>query len=70
MKHQLSEDARLQYEKERDKAGKKMHENIPLIQEDELKNADINRRINSLTLVDDKGENLSFSLTLHDGQNR
>ena len=68
MKHQLSEDARLQYEKERDKASKKMHENIPLIQEDELKNADINRRINSLTLVDDKGENLSFSLTLHDGK--
>lgn len=68
MKHQLSEDARLQYEKERDKASKKMHENIPLIQEDELKNADINRRINSLTLVDDKGENLAFSLTLHDGK--
>ncbi|EJR7281674.1 hypothetical protein HV201_23055 [Citrobacter freundii] len=68
MKHQLSEDARLQYEKERDKASKKMHENIPLIQEDELKNADINRRINSLTLVDDKGENLVFSLTLHDGK--
>ncbi|HHE8511399.1 TPA: YjeJ family protein, partial [Citrobacter freundii] len=67
-KHQLSEDARLQYEKERDKASKKMYENIPLIQEDELKNADINRRINSLTLVDDKGENLAFSLTLHDGK--
>lgn len=45
-----------------------MHENIPLIQEDELKDADINRRINSLMLVDDKGENLTFSLTLHDGQ--
>ncbi|HGH3393848.1 TPA: YjeJ family protein [Citrobacter freundii] len=68
MKHQLSEDARLQYEKERDKASKKMHENIPLIQEDELKNADINLRIDSLTLVDDKGENLAFSLTLHDGK--
>lgn len=68
MKQQLSEDARLQYEKERDKASKKMHENIPLIQEDELKNADINLRIDSLTLVDDKGENLAFSLTLHDGK--
>ncbi|QLR93909.1 hypothetical protein HV319_21885 [Citrobacter freundii] len=68
MKQQLSEDARLQYEKERDKASKKMHENIPLIQEDELRNADINRRIDSLTLVDDKGENLAFSLTLHDGK--
>lgn len=68
MKQQLSEDARLHYEKERDKASKKMHENIPLIQEDELKNADINLRIDSLTLVDDKGENLAFSLTLHDGK--
>lgn len=67
-KHQLSEDERVQYEKECEKASKKMHENIPLIQEDELKNADINRRINSLTLVDDKGENLAFSLTLHDGK--
>ena len=63
MKHQLSEDARLQYEKERDKASKKMHENIPLIQEDELKNEDINRRINSLTLVDDKGKLIIFSDT-------
>lgn len=67
-KHQLSEDERAQYEKECEKAGKKMHENIPLIQENELKNADINRRINSLMLVDDKGENLTFSLTLHDGK--
>ncbi|HCW0181374.1 TPA: hypothetical protein OW286_005752 [Citrobacter freundii] len=67
-KHQLSEDARLQYEKERDKASKKMHENIPLIQEDELRNADINFRINSLMLVNNKGENLTFSLTLHDGK--
>lgn len=67
-KHQLSEDARLQYEKERDKASKKMHENIPLIQEDELRNADINLRINSLMLVNNKGENLTFSLTLHDGK--
>ncbi|MGS0637012.1 YjeJ family protein [Citrobacter sp. VF227] len=67
-KHQLSEDARLQYEKERDKASKKMHENIPLIQEDELRNADINFRINSLMLVNNKGEYLTFSLTLHDGK--
>ena len=58
----------MQYEKTCDKASKKMHENIPSIQEDELRNADINRRINSLMLVDDKGENLTFSLTLHDGQ--
>ncbi|WP_284884941.1 YjeJ family protein [Citrobacter portucalensis] len=65
---QLNKDERMQYEKACDKASKKMHENIPSIQGDELKNADINRRINSLMLVDDKGENLTFSLTLHDGQ--
>lgn len=70
VKHQLSEDEHAQYEKECDKVSKKMHENIPLIQEDELKNADINRRVNSLMLMDDKGENLTFSLTLHDGQTR
>ena len=70
VKHQLSEEEHAQYEKECDKVSKKMHGNIPLIQEDELKNADINRRINSLMLVDDKGENLTFSLTLHDGQTR
>lgn len=67
-KHQLNEGARLQYEKARDKASQKMHENIPLIQESELKNADINRRVNSLTLVSDEGENLMLSLTLHNGQ--
>lgn len=67
-KHQLSADEQAHYEEECDKASKKMHENIPLIQEDELKNADINRRINSLMLVDDKGENLTFSLALHDGK--
>ncbi len=67
-KHQPGEDERVRYEKECEKVSKKMLENIPLIQEDELKNADINRRINSLMLVDDKGENLAFSLTLHDGK--
>lgn len=41
---------------------------MPLIQEDELKNADINRRINSLVLVSDEGENLTLSLTLHNGR--
>lgn len=67
-KQQLGAEDRVQYEKALDKASKKMHENIPSIQEDELRNADINRRINSLVLADDKGENLVFSLTLHDGE--
>ena len=53
-KHKLDAAARLQYEQARDKVIKKMAENIPEILVDELKNADINRRVN-------------FVLTLHDG---
>ncbi|EEX1780670.1 hypothetical protein DFZ16_26080, partial [Escherichia coli] len=45
-KHKLDAEARLQYEQARDKAMKKMAENIPEIQIEELKNADINRRVN------------------------
>lgn len=44
-----------------------MAENIPEILVDELKNADINRRVNTLELTDNQGENLTFVLTLHDG---
>lgn len=44
-----------------------MAENIPQIQIEELKNADINRRVNTLALTDNQGENLTFLLTLHDG---
>lgn len=66
-KHKLDAAARLQYEQARDKVIKKMAENIPEILVDELKNADINRRVNTLELTDDQGENLTFVLTLHDG---
>ncbi|EOT8867053.1 YjeJ family protein, partial [Escherichia coli] len=66
-KHKLDAEARLQYEQARDKAMKKMAENIPEIQIEELKNADINRRVNTLELTDNQGENLTFVLTLHDG---
>ncbi|QGY10331.1 hypothetical protein F6P96_06690 [Escherichia coli] len=45
-----------------DKVIKKMAENIPEILVDELKNADINRRVNTLELTDNQGENLTFSL--------
>nr|WP_274540358.1 YjeJ family protein [Escherichia coli] len=44
-KHKLDAAARLQYEQARDKVIKKMAENIPEILVDELKNADINRRV-------------------------
>ncbi|BEC25066.1 hypothetical protein VEE50_38670 [Escherichia coli] len=47
-KHKLDAAARLQYEQARDKVIKKMAENIPEILVDELKNADINRRVNTL----------------------
>lgn len=66
-KHKLDAAARLQYEQARDKVIKKMAENIPEILVDELKNADINRRVNTLELTDNQGENLTFILTLHDG---
>ncbi|HFE3097850.1 TPA: YjeJ family protein, partial [Escherichia coli] len=66
-KHKLDAAARLQYEQARDKVIKKMAENIPEILVDELKNADINRRVNTLELTDDQGEILNFALTLHDG---
>lgn len=66
-KHKLDAAARLQYEQARDKVIKKMAENIPEILVDELKNADINRRVNTLELTDNQGENLTFVLTLHDG---
>ena len=66
-KHKLDAAARLQYEQARDKVIKKMAENIPEILVDELKNADINRRVNTLELNDNQGENLTFVLTLHDG---
>ncbi|HBB9562561.1 TPA: YjeJ family protein [Escherichia coli] len=66
-KHKLDAAARLQYEQARDNVIKKMAENIPEILVDELKNADINRRVNTLELTDNQGENLTFVLTLHDG---
>ncbi|ENT6990121.1 YjeJ family protein, partial [Escherichia coli] len=57
-KHKLDAAAHLQYEQARDKVIKKMAENIPEILVDELKNADINRRVNTLELTDNQGENL------------
>lgn len=66
-KQQSGAEERQQYEKMRDKISKKMLENIPSILEDELKNADINRRVNELSFTDNQSENLIFSLTLHDG---
>ncbi len=65
-KHKLDAAARLQYEQARDKVIR-MAENIPEILVDELKNADINRRVNTLELTDNQGENITFVLTLHDG---
>ncbi|MGC6746199.1 YjeJ family protein [Escherichia coli] len=38
------------------KSLRKMAENIPEILVDELKNADINRRVNTLELTDNQGE--------------
>ncbi len=67
LQYEQARDKGLQYEQARDKVIKKMAENIPEILVDELKNADINRRVNTLELTDDQGEILNFALTLHDG---
>lgn len=68
LKQQLHANDRQHYEKGRDKASKKMLENIPQIAEDELRKADIQRRVIAVELTDDSGENLTVSFTLHDGE--
>lgn len=44
-----------------------MHENIPAIAREELENADINQRVESLALSDNSEDVLTFSLNLHNG---
>lgn len=64
---QLSADARQLYEKARDKASKKMLENTPAIVEEELRKADVQRRVVSVALTRSDDADLLFTLTLHDG---
>lgn len=65
----LSAEKRRQYEKLRDKAVQKMHQNIPSIQQFELEQADINQRVNILSLTQHNADAMTFSLKLQSGKN-
>lgn len=65
---QLNAEKRRQYEKLRDKAVQKMHQNIPAIQRQELEQADINQRVNTLSLTQHDADSMTFSLKLHSGK--
>ncbi|MBW9461623.1 hypothetical protein FHC49_09735 [Kluyvera sp. EC_51] len=64
----LSVDERSRYEKARDKAAQKMHQNIPALQREALEHADVNLRVNAISLTNDDNESQTFTLTLHSGK--
>lgn len=66
-KQQLNAAKRQHYEKARDSISRKMQENIPVIEEDELRYADIHRRVTAVTLIDGNDDNITLTFTLHDG---
>lgn len=61
--------AQEQEKRQKAKSGqvRKMHENMPPMLREELENADINQRVESLTLSDNSEEALTFTLNLHNG---
>jgi hypothetical protein len=65
--HQSGAEVLQGYEKTKDKASKKMLENVPAIQEDELRHADIHFRVDSLELTHNESEALTINFTLHGG---
>ncbi|MFC3189190.1 YjeJ family protein [Pseudocitrobacter faecalis] len=67
--HQLQGDDRQKYEKARDKTAKKMLESVPALQEDELRHADVNYRIDGLELTHNGKDDLTIALKLHSGDN-
>ena len=64
----LSSEERGRYEKLRDKAVQKMHQNIPTISREELEQADVNRRVNTLALLQHDANTLTFALNLQSGK--
>ncbi|EMP6171334.1 YjeJ family protein [Citrobacter amalonaticus] len=66
-KQQLNAAERQHYEKRRDAISKKMQENIPAMVENELRHADIHRRVTAVALTDASGDNITLTFTLHDG---
>ncbi|MFA1285724.1 YjeJ family protein [Citrobacter telavivensis] len=66
-KQQLGVAERQHYEQTRDVISKKMQENIPAMVEDELRHADIHRRVTAVALTDGSSDSLTLTFTLHDG---
>ncbi|MEZ2601151.1 YjeJ family protein [Kluyvera intermedia] len=64
----LSADDRSHYEKLRDKAVQKMHQNIPTISREELEHADVNMRVNTLALLQHDANTMTFALNLQSGK--
>lgn len=62
---QLSAGERNRYETARDKATQKMHQNIPVLQREELEHADANQRVDAISLTHQDDETLTFALKLH-----
>ncbi|SUG44379.1 inner membrane protein [Salmonella enterica subsp. arizonae] len=67
LQHSLAEQEEEKRQKTKISHVRKMHENIPAIAREELENADINQRVESLALSDNSEDVLTFSLNLHNG---
>lgn len=66
--HQRQGDELQKYEKARDKAGKKMLDNVPALLEEELRHADVNFRVDGLELSKNGKDELTVTLKLHRGE--
>lgn len=66
--HQLQGDELQKYEKAREKAGKKMLDNVPALLEEELRHADVNFRVDGLELSKNGKDELTVTLKLHRGE--
>lgn len=65
--HSLPDQEQEKRQKAKNSHVRKMHENIPAILREELENADINQRVESLSLSNNAEELLTFTLNLHNG---
>ncbi|HAM9054923.1 TPA: hypothetical protein HJG88_002170, partial [Salmonella enterica] len=67
LQHSLPEQEQEKRQKAKSSHVLKMHENIPAILREELENADVNQRVESLALSDNTEKVLTFTLKLHNG---
>ncbi|EEL9769345.1 hypothetical protein GK282_18165, partial [Salmonella enterica] len=65
--HSLPDQEQEKRQKAKNSHVRKMHENIPAILREELEKADINQRVESLSLSNNAEELLTFTLNLHNG---